>query len=125
MRFFCIYKPDPSHIGKMPDPEHRQRIGKFIDDMVKSGVLLATEGFQPDAKDVRVRLSGGKMTVTDGPFTEAKEVIGGFTIMNLKSKEEAIEEARKFMELHQRYWPNWDGDCEVRLMYDEGKGPEF
>jgi hypothetical protein len=99
MRFFCIYKPDPSHIGKMPEPEHMKRIGKFVDEMTRSGVLLATEGFHPDAKDVRVRLSGGKMTVTDGPFTEAKEVIGGFALLELRSREEAIENAKQFLEV--------------------------
>jgi hypothetical protein len=99
MRFFCIYKPDPSHIGRMPEPEHLARIGKFIDGMVQSGVLLATEGFQPDAKDARVRLSNGRLTVTDGPFTEAKEVIGGFALLELRSREEAIENAKRFLEV--------------------------
>ena len=63
------------------------------------------------------------MITTDGPFSEAKEVIGGFTIMNLKSKEEAIEEAVKFMELHRKLWPQWDGVTEIRLMYEGEEHP--
>ena len=70
-----------------------------------------------------VRLTGGKLVITDGPFTEAKEVIGGFTIMELASKEEALEEARKFMELHRKHWPAWDGETEVRPMYEDGDHP--
>ena len=78
---------------------------------------------QHTSKGAAVRLDGGKLTVRDGPFTEAKEVIGGFTIMELPSKEAAIEEARKFMELHRQLWPGWSGECEVRLMYGDNEHP--
>ena len=81
-------------------------------------------GLHHTSKGASIKIRGGKIIVTDGPFSEAKEVIGGFTILNLASKEEAIEEARKFMDPHARYWPAWKGDCEVRLMYDDGAGPE-
>jgi hypothetical protein len=67
-----------------------------------------------------VRLSGGQLTVTDGPFTEAKEVVGGYAQFELKSKEEAIEGARRYMELHKELWPGWEGETEIRQMF----GPE-
>ena len=92
-------------------------------EAAKAGKMVSVGGLQHSSKGATVSLKGGKLTVKDGPFTEAKEVIGGFTIMNLASKEEAIEEARKFMELHRKLWPKWDGDCEVRLMYEEGDHP--
>ena len=77
-------------------------------------------GLGPTALGVRVRLSGGKVTVTDGPFTEAKEVVGGYAQFELKSKEEAVESAVRFMELHKKHWPGWEGETEVRQMF----GPE-
>jgi len=67
-----------------------------------------------------VRSDGGKVTVKDGPFSEAKEVIGGFSIMDFPSKEVAVAEATKLMELHRKLWPAWSGECEIRLMYEDG-----
>ena len=70
------------------------------------------------ALGARVRLSGGKVTVIDGPFTEAKEIIGGYAQFELKSKEEAVDSAVRFMELHKKYWPGWEGETEVRQMFN-------
>ncbi|NIX25588.1 MAG: hypothetical protein GWN07_39605, partial [Actinobacteria bacterium] len=64
-------------------------------------------------------ITNGKIITTDGPFTESKEVIGGFSILDVASKEEALEEARKLMELHRAHWPNWHGEIEIRPMYEE------
>jgi hypothetical protein len=97
MRYFSIFKPDPGAVGKIPSPEQQAAVGKLIEEMTRSGVLLATEGFMPDAKDVRVRLSGGEFLVTDGPFTEATEVIGGFALMEARSREEVIEHSKRFL----------------------------
>jgi hypothetical protein len=83
-------------------------MGKLIDEHMKAGKLLATEGCLPSAHGARVRLSDGKVTVTDGPFTEAKEVVGGFAILEADSKEEAIELAKRFLDVA------GDGECEVR-----------
>jgi hypothetical protein len=85
--------------------------------------MVSMGGLRHTADGARVRLTGGKLVTTDGPFTEAKEVLGGFSIMNLASKEEAIQEAVKFMELHRKYWPEWEGETEIRLMYEEGEHP--
>jgi len=87
-------------------------MGKFIEEMAKAGVLLATDGLQPSSKGARVRVSGGKFTVTDGPFTETKELIAGYAIVQVKSKDEAIEQAKRFLKLM------GEGESEVRQMHD-------
>ena len=97
MRYFCIFKPDPKNVGKMPSPEQMAATGQLIGEMAKSGTLLATEGFQPNASDVKVRYSNGQLSVVDGPFTEATEVIGGFALIEAKSRDEVIEHAARFL----------------------------
>ena len=95
-------------------------IAKLGEEAVKDGTMLGSGGLGPTALGTRVRLSGGQLTVTDGPFTEAKEVVGGYAQFELKSKEEAIEGALRFMELHKKHWPGWEGETEIRQM----QGPE-
>ena len=85
-------------------------MGKFVDEMKKAGVLLATEGCQPSSQGARIRLTDKKYTVKDGPFTEAKEVVGGFAILQAKSKEEVLELTKRFLKVA--------GECEIRLLYD-------
>jgi hypothetical protein len=87
-------------------------MGALIDEMAKAGVLLSTEGCLPSAKGARVRLGGGKFTVTDGPFTEAKELIGGFAIIQTTSKEEAIALTKRFLTVA------GDGESEIRELYE-------
>jgi hypothetical protein len=91
------------------------KMGKLIEEGTKAGWLLATEGCLPSALGARVRLSGGKLTVTDGPFTEAKELVGGFAILRTNSKEEAIELAKQFLPVA------GDGECELRQLYEAGQ----
>jgi hypothetical protein len=99
-------------------------IGKLMEEDAKNGrTLIANGGLRPTAQGARVRISGGKLSVTDGPFTEAKEVIGGFAQFELKSREEAIESAVRFMELHRKHWPGWEGETEIRVMYEPGECP--
>jgi hypothetical protein len=115
MRFMMIYKPADTknmEAGVPPSQEHMAEMGKFIQEMAKAGVLLATDGLQSSSKGARVRLSGGKLTVTDGPFAETKELIAGFAIVQLKSKAEAIELAERFLKLA------GDGENEIRQMHD-------
>jgi hypothetical protein len=92
-----------------PPKELMDAIQKIGEEAVKAGTMLGTGGLGPTATGARVRLSGGKITVTDGPFTEAKEIVGGYAQFELKSKQEAIEGAVRFMELHKKYWPGWEG----------------
>jgi hypothetical protein len=113
MRFLCLYKPSQKE-GAPPTPAEITAMGKLIDDMTREGVLLATEGCQPSSKGARVRLSEGKITVTDGPFIETKELIGGFAIILAKSKEEAIELTKRFLKVA------GDGETEIRLLHEQG-----
>jgi hypothetical protein len=92
MRFMVIVKADKSsEAGVLPDEKILTEMGKFNEELVKAGVMLAGEGLQPSSKGARVRFDGNKRTVTDGPFTESKELIAGFWLWQCKSKEEAIE----------------------------------
>src|SRR5206468_2636063 len=92
MRFMVMVKATPnSEAGAMPSEELLAAMGKFNEELVKAGVMLAAEGLHPSAKGVRVRFSGGKRTVIDGPFAETKELVAGFWLWQVKSKEEAIE----------------------------------
>jgi hypothetical protein len=118
MRFMMIVK----HAEKQGPPPQQlmDAIAQLAEEATKAGTMVGSGGLGPTAQGARVRLSGGQVTVTDGPFTEAKEVVGGYAQFELTSKEEAIESAVRFMELHKIYWPGWEGETEVRQMF----GPE-
>jgi hypothetical protein len=118
MRFMMIVK-SAEKWGFPPKPLI-DAIGKLSEDAAKAGTMVGSGGLGPTAQGARVRLSAGKVAVIDGPFTEAKEVVGGYAQFDLKSKEEAIEAATRFMELHKQHWPGWEGETEVRQMF----GPE-
>lgn len=89
-------------------------------EATRAGTLIATGGLAPSAMGARVRLAGGRLTTIDGPFSETKEVVGGYAIYEVTSKDEAIAAARRFLELHQQYWPGWEGEVEIRQVF----GPE-
>jgi hypothetical protein len=110
MRFLSIYKTAERTIP--PTPEEMATMGKLIEAGMKKGWLLATEGCLPSTLGARVRRSDGKISVTDGPFTEAKEVVGGFALLKADSKQEAIELARQFLKVA------GDGECELRQLYE-------
>ena len=114
MRFLSIYKTAESNTP--PSPEFVASMQKLIEEGMKSGWLVATEGCLPSALGARVRKSGGKVTVVDGPFTESKEVVGGFAILEAKSKEDAIRLAREFLTVA------GDGECELRQIFTESDG---
>lgn len=111
MRIISIYKAVEKNVP--PTPEQMAKMGQLMEELTKSGVLVAVGGCMPSATGARVRMSGGKLTVTDGPFTEAKEVVAGFGIYQVNSKEEAIELSKRFLKLA------GDGETELRQMYDE------
>jgi hypothetical protein len=114
MRFLCLYKPTKPE-GTPPTQKEMEEMGKYVTSELKSGVLLATEGCMPSVKGARVRLSGGKYSVTDGPFTESKELVAGFALLKTNSKEEAIECVKSFLQVA------GDGETEIRQVYD-GEG---
>lgn len=117
MRFMMIVKADKSsEAGVLPTEEQLAEMAKYNEELVKAGVMLAGEGLHPSSKGARVRFSGARRTVIDGPFTEAKELIAGFWLIQVKSKEEAIEWAKRI--------PFEDGDIEVRQVFElEDFGP--
>ena len=115
MRFMMIVKHAENQGA--PPKELMEAIGKLAQEGTQSGAMIGSGGLKPSALGSRVRLSGGRVTVSDGPFTEAKEVIGGYAQFEFKSKKEAIESAVAFTELHKKHWPGWEGETEVRQMY--------
>ena len=122
MRVLVFVKANQdSEAGQMPSEQLLAEMGKFNEQLVKAGVMLAGEGLQPSAKGMRVRFSNGKPTVIDGPFAEAKELIAGFWIWQVKSKEEAIEWVKRCPNPH-----NEDGEIEIRQVFEaEDFGAEF
>ena len=120
MRFMMMVKADRNYeAGVLPKPELLAAIGKLTDDMVKAGVLVQTGGLLPSSNGARVRVSRGTLSVTDGPFPETKELIGGYAIMEAASRDEAIQLGRRFMELHVAIiGPSYDGECEIRQLFD-------
>src|SRR5687767_6146321 len=117
MRFMMLVKADKnSEAGVLPDEKQLSDMAKFNEQMVKAGVMLAGEGLQASSKGARVRFSGGKPTVTDGPFSETKDLVAGYWLIQVKSKPEAIEWARRV--------PFVDGEIEIRQVFElEDFGP--
>jgi len=100
-----------------------EAMGEFVERSKRDGTLVDTGGLLPSKDGVRVRLANGKITVTDGPFTESKEIIGGWAILEARTKADAVRIATEFMELHRKHWPGFEGESEVRPMFDPGIGP--
>lgn len=116
MRFLMMIKMDESMPAGPPPPSLYQAIAELGEQARKDGTLLEEGGLLPSSAGALVRLSGGKVSVLDGPFAEAKELIGGYAMYQLRSREEAIEAARRFMELHAEHWPACEAVCEVRQL---------
>ena len=110
MRYLSIYKA--AETGTPPTQQEMEAMGALIEKFAKSGHLLSTEGCLPSARGLRVRKNAGNVTVTDGPFTEAKEVVGGFAILRASSREEIIALTKEFLAVA------GDGECEVRELYE-------
>ncbi len=123
MRFMVIVKATPnSEAGVMPSEKLLAEMGKFNEELVKAGVMLAGEGLQPSAKGARVRFAGGKRTVVDGPFAETKELVAGYWLWQVKSKEEAIEWVKRCPDP----MPGEEAEIEIRQVFEaEDFGAEF
>lgn len=100
-----------------------EAMGQFIEEATRNGNFVGGAGLQPSSAGARVRLSGGKITTTDGPFIETKELVGGYAIMDAKTREEALALARRFMDVHLKHWPTFEGECEVRPLEEEAQPP--
>lgn len=125
MRFITMVKAGADYeAGAPPTPELMDAIGKLAEESARAGVLLEMGGLLPSATGARVRVSRGKLTVTDGPFSEAKELIGGYAILQVGSREEAIEHGKRFMALHAEVLgPSYEGELEIRQLADFEPGP--
>ncbi|MGH8167421.1 MAG: YciI family protein, partial [Woeseiaceae bacterium] len=105
MKYLTFIRSSESHRDAPPPPEMMEAMSRFVERSRGDGTLVDTGGLLPSKDGVRVRLARGKITVTDGPFAETKEVIGGWAILKVDSKAEAIRIATEFMELHRKHWP--------------------
>ena len=114
MKYLMLIKHSESYQSQAIPQRLLDAMGEFVAEGFKSGILKDTAGLKGTAEGFQVRSSGGKLKVTDGPFTEAKEVVGGYAIVEVSSKEAAHNVARDFMELHRVHWPAFEGECEVR-----------
>ncbi len=123
MQYLTFIRHSEKYRETPPPAALMEAMGAFVERSKKEGVLVDTGGLLPSKEGVRLRLSKGKLTVTDGPFTESKEVIGGWAIFKTDSKDEAVRVATEFMEMHRKHWPEFEGESEVRPMFDPGFGP--
>ena len=115
MKFFCMYKPSDrmsAESGAPPSPEHLAKMGAFMEEMAKAGVLVDTGGLHPSSQGATVRLSNGKVTVSNGPIGEKKELVSGYAILQTNTKEEAIALTKRFLEVA------GDGETELRQLYE-------
>jgi hypothetical protein len=118
MRYMVFVKM-AEDVGE-PTAELVEAMGKEMSEAFESGLMVDAGGLSPTAQSTEIRLSGGDITVTDGPYAEAKEVVGGYSIIEVGSEKEAVDNARRVLELHQQLWPGWEGSVEVRRI----AGPE-
>jgi len=120
MRYMMIVTgPESFDVSGPPPAALFEEIERLEAEATKKGKMLSFGGLKPTSSGTRMRLTKGKLDTIDRPFTESKEVIGGFSIFNFESREEALEQGRGFMELHRRHWPKWEGQLEIRQMYEE------
>lgn len=123
MKYLVFIRHAESYREAGPPPALLEAMGQFVQKSLGDGSLLDTGGLLPSKDGFRVRLTKGTISMTDGPFAETKEVIGGWAILNADSKIEALGIAQQFMELHRTHWPEFEGEAEVRPMFDPGMGP--
>lgn len=116
MRFMMMVK---SAENAGPPPKAlMEAMANLGEENTKAGVIIEMGGLFPSAAGARVRLTCGKLTVVDGPFAESKEVVGGYAVFEVKSKKEAIEHTLRFMQLHKDHWPGWEGETEIRQIFE-------
>jgi len=112
MRYMALWRPTKEPVG-LPSQQEQAAMGKLIEELMKEGVLVATDGLQSSASGTIVRSTNGKVTVTDGPFAETKELVAGYAIFNVKSKEQMIELTKRFLKV-----VGVDGVSEIRQMHE-------
>ena len=122
MKFMTLVR-GPENFGP-PPKALMDAIGQLGMEAGKAGVLVQMGGLMPSAMGAaKLRVENGKLSVTDGPFAETKEVLGGYAVYDCTTREEAVEWARRFMELHRKHWPGWSGETELRQIFEAGQAP--
>lgn len=116
MRFMMMVKHVPEMSGPPPQPLI-DAMNQLTEKATRENSIVVSGGLAPVAVSTSVRLNKGKLTTTDGPYSESKEIVGGFAVMNFKTREDAIKGAQEFMELHRLHWPGWEGVTEVRQIF--------
>ncbi len=123
MKYLTFIRHAESYRDAGPPPALLDAMGRFVQKSLQDGSLVDTGGLMPSKDGFRIRLSKGVISMTDGPFSETKEVIGGWAIIKADSRDEALRISREFMELHRKHWPQFEGEAEVRPMFEPGTGP--
>lgn len=121
MRYMVFVKM-AEDVGDAP-PALVEAMGREMEQAFADGSMVDAGGLWGTEDSTEIRLSGGTITTTDGPFTEAKEVVGGYAIIDVRSEEEAVANARRVVELHQEHWPGWEGSVEIRRISGPEEGP--
>lgn len=124
MRYMMFIKHTEDWRGKTIPQGLMDAMGEFVGENMKNGKLIDTNGLKSTHAGKRVQLRDGKIKVIDGPFTESKEMIGGYAIMELESDKEALDIATRFMDLHRVHWPEFEGECELRPVETGEPGSE-
>jgi len=123
MKYMTFVRHSESYRESGPPKALMEAMDRFVNRLIGEGKFVDGGGLLPSKDGVRMRLAKGKLTVIDGPFAETKEVIGGYAILETESRTEALRIATEFMELHQKYWPEFEGESELRPMFAPGEGP--
>jgi hypothetical protein len=124
MRYMMFIKHTEDYRNKTIPPGLMEAMGEFVGEYMKNGKLIDTNGLKSTHKGKKVRLSNGQLRVIDGPFTESKEIVGGYAILELDSDQEALDLATKFMDIHRVHWPEFEGECELRPVETGEPGSE-
>src|SRR5262249_10696608 len=122
MKYLSFIRHSEKYRETTPPPALMAAMDEFVRRALRDGTLGETGGLLPSKDGLPGRPAGGEVKVTDGPFTESKEIIGGWAILNAKTREEAVRIATEFMELHRKHWPEFEGESEVRPMFELGMG---
>ena len=124
MRYMMFIKHTEDYRGKTIPQGLMEAMGEFVGENMKNGKLIDTNGLKSTHAGKKIRLEGGKLRVIDGPFTESKEIVGGYAIVEAESDKEAFDLATQFMEIHRIHWPEFEGECEVRPVETGEPGSE-
>jgi hypothetical protein len=112
MRYFSIIRGSENQ--GTPPPALLEAMDRYVAKSLKDGTVVSTGGLAPSAAGIRIRIKSGRITVTDGPFAETKEVVGGYAVLAGENREDVLRATREFMQLHVDHWPAWEGECELR-----------